>query len=170
MDERELNRTIDAAAEQMMAREPSRSLNYAVMARVREGAAPPRRLIWAMGAASLLLCAAIVIALMYRAPHAIPSLPESHPLAIAQTPRSAAPPVITANDTRPAYRIRPQRVARDIAVPAPPVKDVLSISPIETEPIEVGLIDVPQLPQEVTSIEHITIEPLTIEPLMASND
>ena len=36
MDERELDRAIDAAAGGMMAREPSRSLGYNVMARVRE--------------------------------------------------------------------------------------------------------------------------------------
>ena len=54
MDERELDRAIDAAAGAMVAREPSRSLGHAVMARVREGDAPaPRRFVWMTAAASL---------------------------------------------------------------------------------------------------------------------
>ena len=47
MDERELDRAIDTAARELMAREPGRALSHNVMARVREGAVPaPRRFVW----------------------------------------------------------------------------------------------------------------------------
>ena len=63
MNERELDRAIDAAAGRMMAREPSRALGHNVMARVRENPAPARRsLAWVAAAAGIVLCAAIATA------------------------------------------------------------------------------------------------------------
>ena len=66
-DERDLDRAIDTAARELVAREPSRALSYTVMARVRENNAPARRpLMWATAVATLLLCSGITIALMNR--------------------------------------------------------------------------------------------------------
>lgn len=175
MDERELDRAIDAASHGMMAREPSRSLGYNVMAGLREGSAP-RRLRWVVATASIVLCAAIAIALMYRAPAAIIAPPPAAQLPIAQPPIVQLPivadaPVTVAREMPPARRSVPARIAAKVVVPMRlPPDDMTAIEPIETEPIVLSAIDVPQLEREVTSIDPLTIEPLTVDPLAASND
>ena len=177
MDERELDRAIDTATGRMMAHEPSRSLGYNVMARVREGAAPaPRRLRWVVATVSIVLCAAIAIALMYRAPATIIAPPPAAQLPTAQPPIAQFPivadaPVTVTREQPPSRRSVPARIAAKVVVPMRLPPDGMSaIEPIETEPIVLSAIDVPQLEREATSIETITIEPLTVEPLTASNN
>ena len=154
----------------MMAREPSRALSYNVMARVRGGAELPRRFAWAAAAAGIVVSVAIASVLMTRSDGALPLPPELQ-LSIGET---AALPELP-NDARqkpsPA-RVAAASVVRRTPSPAAPVSsnDVVTIEPIETQPILVAAIDVPQLEREATVIETIDIEPITIEPLAASND
>lgn len=178
MDQRDLDRAIDEAAASMMAREPSRALGYAVMARVRETMpASPRRFVWVSAAAGMLVCAAIAFVMMSGAPVAIPRLPAPQPMAVAELPAVAAPSTaMVAPDTNaPPRSVRALIATRAISrAPLPPA-DVLAIEPLEMQPLEMqpivlAAIDVPQLERETTSIESISIEPLTIEPLAASND
>jgi hypothetical protein len=178
MDARQLDRAIDAAAGEMMAREPSRSLGYDVMVRVREGAAPtPRPLVWMTAAASLVLCAVIAIVMINLALAPLfPVLPEARTIVVGQPPVAIVPPMTTAQEAAaPLRRVSGAPLAPRIATHAVtsdglPSNDVSPIAPIETEPIVLAAIDVPQLEREATSIEALTIEPLTIEPLTASND
>lgn len=168
MSDRELDRAIDAAAREMMAREPSRALSYGVMARVRGSTEPPRRLAWA-AAAACIVCAAIASVLMTRSDGAL-LLPPELQLSIGET--AALPELpIDARQERSLPRAAAS-VVRTTASPAAAVSpnDVATIEPIETQPILVAAIDVPQLEREATSIETIDIEPITIEPLAASND
>jgi hypothetical protein len=172
MDERELDRAIDAAAEAMVAREPSRSLGYNVMARVREGKAPaPRRFMWMTAAACFVLCAAIAIALMSRTPAVVPSPPQVARLPVGEPAIVADAPVTIVTDTTSPRRVLPvargaSRVEPRVAMPI----DVSPIDPIQTEPIVLSALELPPLEREFTSIDTIGIEPLTIEPLAASND
>ena len=174
MDERELDRAIDTAAEGMIAHEPSRSLGYNVMARVFEGAAPaPRRLRWVVATVSIVLCAAIAIALMYRAPATIIApLPDARTVVVGQPPVATPPPVMVAPETAaPARRIPRAPLASRVVSPAQlPPSDASGITPIETEGIALSAIEVPVLEREAAVIDILEIEPLTIEPLTASND
>jgi hypothetical protein len=161
-----------------MAREPSRSLGNNVMARVREGTAPaPQRFRWVVATVSIFLCAAVAIALMYRAPATIIAPPPAAQFPIAQPPVAQSPPMVadapvTVIREMPRSRRRaPARIATKVVLPMRlPPDDISAIEPIETEPIVLSAIDVPQLEGEATSIETIAIEPLTVEPLTASND
>jgi len=173
MDERELNRAIDAAAEQMMAREPSGTLSYSVMARVRADHAPsPRRFVWAAAGATVVLCAATAIVLTNRNAATIVTPPPAAQLRIGHPAVVADVPVPTVTEATPMRSAIPRaRGARGVEprVALPP-NDVSPIEPIQTAPIVLAAIDVPQLERESTSIEVLSIEPLTIEPLAASND
>jgi hypothetical protein len=173
MDERELDRAIDAAAGAMVAREPSRSLGYSVMARVREGKGPaPRRFGWMTAAASFVLFGAIAITVMSRTSVTLAPLPRAAQLVVGQppvTPRAPAAAVAEALPTRPVIR-EPLAASRAGRRAPLPLNDVSPIEPIHTEPIVLSSIDVPQLERETTAIDTLTIEPLTIEPLAASND
>jgi hypothetical protein len=165
-DERELDRAIDTAAGRMIRREPSSALSDNVVARVREGKPPaPRRLVLMTVTAGIALCAAIAIALVTRVPTADMSPPPGAQLPIAQVP-IAQPPMVV---------IAPVTVGRAIVpkVSSPallPPDDFSVIDPIETQPIALSTIDVPQLEHEATLIETLDIEPLTIEALATSND
>jgi len=171
-DEREFERTVDAAARAMMAREPSPSLGYAVMTRVREGRAPaPRRLWWMAVTASLVLCGAIVMVMTLnnnRAPQ-MAALPAAAQLRVGQLPVEPRAPVTevmsAANSATPVRR----RIGMATRVTLPP-DDVSSIEPIQQEPIVLSAIDVPRIERDTTAIDSLSVEPLTIEPLAASND
>ena len=172
MDERELDRAIDTAARELVAREAGRALSHKVMARVREDRAPARRpLMWTATAASLVLCGGITIALLNRAP--APVVPSSP---VAQAPIAAPqvvadpPPVIEAPTTQPARRRAAPRMAANAAPPAERTINGIAIEPIDTPAIVLPVLEVPQLARETTPIESITIDALTIEPLSASND
>lgn len=172
MDERALDRAVDVAAGTLMAREPSRALGHHVMARVREDAAPaPRRIVWLTAAAGVAVAAALAMVLVARAPSQTVALPREVRLPVA---RAAVMPGVPAGLVAETTRIESAgpRVVRTVASPAPlPPGDVSTIAAIETEPIVVATIEVPQLEREtVTSIETISIDPITIEPLSASND
>jgi hypothetical protein len=173
MDERELDRAIDMAAGRMMAHEPSRSLGNNVMARVREAAAPAPRLRWVVAAASIVLCAAIAIALMNRAPSAvIPPQPAARTVVAGQPPVATLSPMIVAPEAAaPPRRIPRAPLAAHVISPLQlPPGDESGIPPIETEGIALSAIDVPVLEREAAVIDILEIEPLTIEPLTASND
>lgn len=174
MDERELDRAIDTAAGRMMAQEPRRALGYTVMARVRQGTTPaPRRFVWIVATASLVLCGVITIAVMTRAPSPALSLPVSRQLAVGHPPVAPALEVsVVAEGAMQPRRVARAPIQRGVVRPPVPLTpaDMSVIEPIETEPIVLSEIDVPQLAREATSIETLNIEPLTIEPLAASND
>lgn len=171
VNERELDRAIDVATRAMMNREPSRGLSRNVMARVRGEAAPQRlRLRWVVATAALLVCAALALSSASRGLDSAVRLPSDVQLAIAQGP---VVPVAPAQ----ALREAPRRVTftRPSGMTSmPPLRmsesDALTIAPLETEPIALTTIDVPQLERETTFIETIDVAPLTIEPLAASND
>jgi hypothetical protein len=177
MDERELDRAIDTAAGMMMAREPRRALSYNVMARVRENVEPAqRKFVWMTAAAVVVLCASIAIALMSGAPATAVPPPRAADLPLAQPPVARLPmvadaPVAVTREMPPSRRSVSARIATKVVVPMSLLPDDTSaIEPIQTEPIVLTAIDVPQLEREATSIETLNIEPLTIEPLAASND
>jgi hypothetical protein len=168
MNERELERAIDAAARAMMAREPGRSLGYTVMARVRDEHAPERRpYVWATAAASLVVGGAIAMTLVRETPTTLPLLPRAAQLTVGQPaviPNASI--ALTAATPRPAIH-----VVRGVDTRAPvSIGDVSPIEPIQTVPIVLSSIDVPQLERETTAIDALNVEPLTIEPLAASND
>jgi hypothetical protein len=174
MDERELDRAIDTAAGRMMALEPGRALSYTVMARVRERHTPaPRRFVWIIATASLVLCGALTIALMYRAPATIMAPPPAARTVVVGQPPVAIPhPMLVAPETAaPPRRIpRAPLAARVVSPVQLPPGIVSGITPIETEGIALSAIDVPGLEREAAVIDILDIEPLTIEPLTASND
>jgi hypothetical protein len=166
----ELDRTIDAAAGAMMTREPSRALGYAVMARVREVHAPaPRRFAWVTAAASVVVCGAIALTLITQTPPAMAPLPRAAHLTVGQPPVIPTAPVTIVTEAAPARR--EMHSVRRVAARAPlPLSDVSPIEPIQTVPIALSSIDVPQLERETAEIDALSVEPLTIEPLATSND
>ena len=172
IDERELDRGIDAAAGAMVAREPSRSLGYNVMARVREGTrSAPRRFVWMTAAASLVLCGAIAIAVMSRTSAIVLSPPQAARLPIGEPPIVADGRATAVTDATPIRRVpsTARGASRAQSRASVPI-DVSPIDPIEAEPIVLSALELPPLEREFTSIDTIEIEPLTIEPLAASND
>jgi hypothetical protein len=167
----DLDRAIDAAADAIMRREPNRSLGAAVMARVREGEArAPRRFVWATAVTSLVLCAAIAVALISRTPSGAP-LPRDARVEIGRPPVRPRVPESVVAETVPTPAVtRERRPATRVATRMPLPPSDSQIEPIQTEPIMLSSIDVPQLDRESTAIDTLTIEPLTIEPLATSND
>lgn len=172
MNERELDRAIDVAAETLMAREPGRALAFHVMARVRETPAPaPRPFIWIAAAvvASVALCALIATAVINQTPEPVVHLPSAGKLPVSKTASTPPVPIGLLRETLQTSVVGaiPRQATSSMAMPP---ADVSTIEPIEAEPIALSTIDVPQLDRETTSIESIHIEPITIEPLSASND
>lgn len=177
MDARELDRAIDRAAGELIAREPSRALSYAVMARVRAGdvsTSTPRGT-W-LKVASCVCAGGIVVAYL-ATNRPVTQIPAAATPQVAHTEPTPlpVPPVELVRETQAESRPTSQRRRATNVTRAPifvprAVIDVAQIEPIHAEPIAVSPIEVPQLAREATSIETITIEPLTIEPLMASND
>jgi hypothetical protein len=183
MKEHDLDRLIDRATEEMIGREPDRSLRQAVMVRVRESrAAAPRRLTWATFAAAAILCGAIAIALMNR--EAVPlvtgrdiQLSERAPGAPVLVPPGErtdghSAPALTGNEAAresapPATRPAP----KPVKTTALPPNDLLAIiEPITADPLVLPSIELPPLENQTTAVEELEIEALTIEPLTASND
>jgi hypothetical protein len=173
MNERDIDRAIDVAAGAMMAREPSRALGYAVMARVRDGYAPaPRRFVWVTAAASLAVCGAIALTLISQTPATLAPLPRAARLIVGQPAVIPGALVAIVTEPTPARRAnRMVRSARSAETHAPlALSDVSPIEPIRTAPIMLSSLVVPQLERETTAIDALSIEPLTIEPLATSND
>ena len=149
MKDHELDRAIDAATQNLVAREPSRALRHNVMARVREAAAPaPSRLRWVAADGERRAVRAMAIALMSRGPAAVfPPLPPARSVAVAQPVVAPTPPIPVPPATA-ARRIAPAPIAVRAALTAtPPSSDVSPIAPIETEPIVLPTLDVPLLEQ-----------------------
>ena len=171
MDEDALDRAIDAAVGALMARQPSRALGYKVMERVRERAVPaPRRFVWVAAAAGVALSSGIATMFVMRAPSEVVQLPrEIHP-PVAQAAVVLAVPADVSWQT-PETNPVTVRSARTVALRmALPPSDVSPIAPIETQPIVLAAVEVPQLEAEATLVDPITIEPLIMEPLAVSND
>ena len=179
MSEHDLDRLIDSAAEQMVARDPSDSLGARVLSRVRERQmeeGPRRRVfVWATAAASVALLCGTVAILITRSP--VPTQPASAPAQSIVLQPPAAPvdqgvpvpsPPSPSQDRAPIVAAVAEPALRPMRLPPPEVSSV--IEPLEAEPIVLSAIEVPLLEQETHSIARIEIEALTIEPLTASND
>lgn len=169
---RDLDRAIDSVASSMMTREPSHGLGSAVMARVRgEHASAPRGFTWHTAAASLVVCGGIAMALISQTATVVPE-PRGVRLTVGQPPViPSASAALVMEPTPPRRAIRIVRSARTVVRRAPlPLGDASPIEPIQTDPIVLSSIDVPQLTREATAMDTLNIEPLTIEPLAASND
>ena len=174
MDSRELDRAIDRAAGELIAREPSPALTHKVVARVREGDVSTPRGAWLKAAC---VCAAAIVVAYLAIDRPAPEIQSASTPQVVRTepapvpaPRIESPEELRA-ESRPRPRSRRVEVATRAPIVLPPAPgDVPPIEPIRAEPIAVSPIEVPQLAREATSIETITIEPLTIEPLTASND
>ena len=174
MDSHELDKVIDRAARELIAREPSRALSYKVMARVRRDDVSASRGGWLKAAC---VCAAGIVVAYLAINRPTPEMQSEPTPHVARTepapvsPRSAELPEELRAESRPRPRSRRVEVATRAPIMLPPApNDVAPIEPIQADPISVSPIEVPQLAREATSIENITIEPLTIEPLTASND
>jgi hypothetical protein len=160
----DLDRLIDRAAEQLVAREPSSALTRAVMARVHERKperstfriANPK--LW-FSAAAVSACVWLLIAL-YGPP--VPPTPVLVPITPAVLQPYQAPPAAVL-DLGPVPRAA--RIAPRSTRPAPLVQldNAIFIDPIEFAPVEVAGIE---FPAEADTIE---IEPLVIESLAANN-
>jgi hypothetical protein len=170
-DDNEIDRAIDAVAQQMTAGEPSGSLRARVVDRLGDRHTT-RRPVW-IGVSVAAAAAAIVIALFVArdrhenvvAPptvaHNRTAPPAAPPTTMTQPPTSAPPAatVIAANDTRP-VRATSRTVRQPIVQPsavaalAPDVLDVTSIRLAAIEPA--ASIRLPQLN---------TIEPIAVQPL-----
>jgi hypothetical protein len=172
MDELDLDRAIDAATRAMVAREPSRALDYRVMARVKNEATPvPQRFVSATAVVAAVVCAAIAVVLVYRMPFDFPPLPAPRTVAIAQPLKAVAAPATVWHDAAATRRVARASIGTRAAVPTQlPSNDVSGIEPLETQPITFAAVEVPQLESEATTIDSLDLEPLTIEPLAASND
>ena len=172
INEREIDRAIDAAAGAMMTREPSRALGYTVMARVRDGHADaPRRLPWVLAATSVVVCGAIAITLIRQTPTRVAPLPPAAQLTMGQPPTIPDASSALATEVTP---VRPTTIVRTTRRAAEralfPFSDVSPIEPLQTPAIALSAIVVPQLERETTAIDALNVEPLTIEPLATSND
>ena len=183
MNDQDLDRLIDRAAEQMVGREPSSALTHAVMARVREpeGARPSRRFVWAAaGTCAAAACALIAVVMLNRVPTLNTAPPEPTeaagrsavaPIAIQPRPpqpiQNAATVLTVEQPGSRGPRTAPRPAAADAAVEDDTfaVIDPIDLGEVTHEPIKVGDIDVTSV-----SFDQLVIEPLVIEPLSASND
>lgn len=174
MDARELDRAIDRAAGELIAREPSRALSYNVMARVREREVLTRRGAWVTAAS---VCAAGLVVAYLAINRPTPEMPPAPTPQVART-APAPEPAPRVEEREAVAESRSESRARGVvrSTRAPAISpaatgDVMSIEPIGTEAIVVPSIEVPRLePGAAASIDAIQIETLTIEPLAASND
>ncbi|HKY22142.1 MAG TPA: hypothetical protein VJM31_13080 [Vicinamibacterales bacterium] len=168
MNDYDIDRLIDTAAGQMIAREPERPLRPVVMASIREADAPaPRRWIWATAAVAAVFNAAIAVGVWNRAPVPVP-LPSVPARPTADRALARAPVWVYST---------PQAPTTGSSVggqsPSPvrlPPADPFAIEALEAEPIVFSAIDLPPLENETVSIAAIELSDLTIEPLAASND
>jgi hypothetical protein len=175
MDDRDLNRLIDTAAEQIVGHEPSSVLTNVVMERVCDHAPDPRPrpFLWVTAGAATVVCGLLLVmlskppALLTEGPtQTRPSAPTNEigsPVGLAEPPRTA--------NAKAAVSVRrvakPAEVAVDpeagslVAAEAPIVLE--SIEWEDVEPVSVDVV-------EVAPPETIQIEPLTIEPRSAATD
>jgi hypothetical protein len=176
MNETDLDRVIDRAAAEMIKRQPSPALRHAVMARIREPRrTAPRRLIWATVATSAILCGAIAIALMNRAPSSSVAGRDARLTPNVMLPSAIVEPSVPGSghvasvveSAPPVARATPRRAPRPTVVPTDLPSSIESLTP---EPLVLPSIDLPPLENQAASVERIEMEELTIEPLTASND
>jgi hypothetical protein len=188
MNSQDLDQLIDAAAEQLVGREPSSALTGAVMARVRatqgSGFGVPDSWfrfsgyrVWASSVAAIAIIA--VIFALKSPPVAIQEPePSASRSAVRDQPFIAAadgPPVAVPITSRQAPKHLPDRSSRSIvdegALATYLVDDPISMEPIEAVPIDADPIDI--APIAVAASEPpppIHIEPLIIEIISSSND
>ena len=185
----DLDRLIDAAAEQLVGREPSTALTDAVMARVRategSGFGVPSSKLWFSGSrfwlssAAVFTAAAIIFFVLKTPPAPIqgPERSASQPAQPAQPLIAAVsgPPVAVPIPSRPTAKhvaIRSRRTIGDEpAVTAFLFDDAIGLEPIEADPIDVDPIDISPIADAASQApQPIQIEPLIIEPISSSND
>ena len=173
MDQREFDRAVDAAAGGLIRREPSRALGYTVMARVRANAGPrpKRRVVWLSAGVGAALCAAIAMMVMTGAPPGANVLPRELHLPVAQAALAPAVPIDAPREPPRPRHVAVRAATGGVSRSMPVLPEVSTIEPIETPPIVLTTIEVPQLDREgAASIDSIRIEPITVEPLAVSND
>jgi hypothetical protein len=188
MNLEDLDQLIDAAAEQLVGREPSRGLTDAVMARVRategSGFGVPSSKFWFSGSrfwlsSAAVFTAAAVIVFVLKTPLAPIQGPERSvsPLAQPAQPSIAAvsePPVAVPIASRPTAKHLPDRSPRsidDAGVTMFLVDDPIVMEPIKADPIDADPIDVAPIAVAASQPPPpIQIEPLVIEPISSSND
>jgi hypothetical protein len=189
MNLQDLDQLIDAAAEQLVGREPSRGLTDAVMARVRatEGAGfgAPSSKFWFPGlrfwlSSAAVITAAAIIFFVLKTPPAPIQRPErsaSQPAQQAQPSIAAVsgPPVAVPIASRPTAKYLPDRSPRSIVDDAGVtmffVDDPIVMEPIKADPIDADPIDVAPIAVAASQPPPpIQIEPLIIEPISSSND
>ena len=185
MSSQDLDQLIDAAAEELVGREPSSALTDAVMARVRAPQSSRFRArssrfsdsrFWlSSGAAVVALAIIVVLNFVLNtppapthapAPHAsVPSQP-THPLIAAAAEPSVGAPIASRPTAKRLMDQSRRSIDDDNVVMTAPADDPLEVNPIAVEPIEIAPIAVAasQPPPP------IHIEPLMIEPISSSND
>jgi hypothetical protein len=179
MNVQDPDRRIDAAAREIIAHHPPRSVSRAVMARVLEPPheRPSRPIAWVFVAAAAALCVAVALPRLNK-----PLQPDPVTTTISK-PTTAAPavsrdvglqaPSSSRAEARPSVRRSPAAVAairpsaRPVSIPTAS-SDTAAFAPFES--IVPPPIDVLDLEVHATRIEEIEIQPLVIEPLTASND
>jgi hypothetical protein len=158
----DLDRLIDAAANEIVAHEPSPNLRYAVTARIAQRE-PRRRRIWLFAVPSAAVAVVVVLLLYARA-----VTPINEGMAFLQARRFAqelaqAPSL----SVRAPLLSDAPATARDTTTRRLPADPVAQVQPLRVEPIGVETIDVQPL---TASIATIDLANLTVEPLTASNN
>jgi hypothetical protein len=150
-----IDRTIDAAAGDLTAGEPSPDFTRQVMVRLDTGPARPRR--WpawgwpvAIGAAATVTMA--VLALMARPPASVTLAPA--PIEIATAPPAAMPVLPPVAESEPAALTATPAAAAPDLEPLPEL-DLIAIAPIALEPIVIP----------TAAIARLEIGPLVVDPL-----
>ena len=154
------DRRIDAAAKDIVAKEPSRNLRYNVMARIHRANQSTRRrfsLVLVSSAATACIIAAIVLNTPPRQENMTFVQARSFPQQLSTAPTvNVSPPAISALHV----------TGKDATARRAPAERVQAM---QLEPIRVDAIEVGPIEPLATSVTMIDLTDLTIEPLAASN-
>ena len=181
MKDADFDRAVEAAAEQLVRREPRETMTDGVMARIQSR---PRvtvmRPVWiAASLCAVVLSGVIGWVMMSWPPAADPRLHTSVPAEVASPATSAlrvepVTPPAPANSASIVVPSATRRVAPALQAPVPPVAldtgIASALESLQTEPLVVTAIELAALETPAVSVEQIQIEDITIEPLTASND
>lgn len=189
MNEENLNRVIDTAAEQMVNREPPSSLGETVMARVMDGSDQPRRWTLLVGprlmrtasvTAAVAACGVLlmVMVMLKRAPEPATSAEKTTQPAMSAPPVRATAPALPRQVPVAEERRSSAERLRNVEPTVRPSAPLASVgidsfsdeTSIAFESIVPDALAVPLLEVNAASVDEIAIEPLVIEPLTASND
>jgi hypothetical protein len=186
MKDQDLDRVIDAAAQQMVSGEPSDALTGAVIARIGAAADAPRPqpFVWATVSVGAIACAVIAVTLLTRGPEPI----SPNPVRSSSIQLTAEPP--SSVDTQPRAvienielsRRRVERRPRDASqfwagLKADTTANANAViahdnalEPIPFESFAPQPIDIAAITIESATVGEIVVDPIIIEPLSASND